>query len=115
MKPQAHPARTTRLAIAAALALVSAAGLAFTSVLTDRSPLTARGPALATITLPLVNLNTATAGELELLPRIGPTLSARIIEDRDTNGPFEAIEALDRVKGIGPRTILRLRPHITVE
>lgn len=108
-----YPARSTRLIVAAALTLASAAGLAFTSVFTDRSPIQAAAP--TAIALPLVNLNTATAAELDLLPRIGPTLSARIVEDRDQNGPFETIEALDRVKGIGPRTILRLRPHITVE
>lgn len=104
------PARSTRLLAAALLALTSAAGLALT---TTRAPLTT--PTASAVAAPLLNINTASAAELQLLPRIGPTLSARIVEDRETNGPFESIEALDRVKGIGPRTIQNLRPHITAE
>jgi len=55
-----------------------------------------------------INLNTATRAELQLLPRIGPALSQRIIEERQTNGPFADAEDLQRVKGVGPRTAARL-------
>lgn len=58
-----------------------------------------------------VDVNTATAGELATLPRIGPTLAARIVEDRDTRGPFATLDALDRVPGLGPGTIAELRDH----
>lgn len=62
-----------------------------------------------------VNINAATMAELEMLPGIGPALARRIIEDRDTHGPFQSLDALDRVKGIGPRTIDRLRALASVE
>ncbi len=107
---QPTPARSTRLLTAAILLLASLAGLAFT---TTRAPLDV--PAPYTVAAPLLNINTATPAQLELLPRIGPTLSARIVQDREANGPFESIDALARVKGIGPRTIHNIRPHLTAE
>lgn len=62
-----------------------------------------------------INLNAASAQELQMLPGIGPALAARIIEDREKNGPYASIEQLDRVKGIGPRTIEKLRGLAGVE
>ncbi len=52
-----------------------------------------------------VDLNSAGAEELALLPNIGPKLARAIIEDRETNGDYATLDDLDRVKGIGPRTI----------
>lgn len=60
----------------------------------------------------LVNINTASAAELELLPGIGPALAQRILDYRTAHGPFRSLADLDRVKGIGPRTLERLRPKI---
>jgi competence protein ComEA len=71
-------------------------------------------PIAAPVALGPVDINTATIPELVALPRIGPALAARIVLDRETNGPFESLEALDRVPGIGPRTIELLRPHALV-
>ncbi len=62
----------------------------------------------------VVNLNTATASDLERLPGIGPSTSARIIAYRQTR-PFKRVEELVRVKGIGRKTLAKLRPHLTVE
>ncbi len=107
---QPGPARSTRILTAAILFLASLGGLAFT---TTRAP--ADAPSPRAVAAPLLNINTATPAQLELLPRIGPTLSARIVEDREANGPFDSIESLARVKGIGPRTIENIRPHIKAE
>lgn len=52
-----------------------------------------------------ININTAPAGELVKLVRIGPALAQRIIDFRTKNGPFPTIESLNRVSGIGPKTI----------
>jgi competence protein ComEA len=73
------------------------------------SALGSDGPAGA-----LVNINTATAAELETLPPIGPTLAQRIMEYREAHGPFEAIEYIQNVSGICPVTFEGLKDPITV-
>ena len=62
-----------------------------------------------------IDLNRASAADLELLPGIGPSLAQRIVEDRGTHGAFGSIDALRRVHGIGPRTIERLRALVQIE
>jgi len=62
-----------------------------------------------------ININTATVTELELLPQIGPALAGRIIDYRAAHGPFKSITELDKVSGIGPKTMATLAPLITVE
>lgn len=62
-----------------------------------------------------VNINTATADQLQLLPRVGPSLAARIVEFRETNGSFKAPEDLLRVRGVGERSFEALRPFLTVK
>ena len=64
---------------------------------------------------PQLNVNTATAGQLQLLPRVGPALAARIIEFRTANGPFKAAEELMRVKGIGEKSFALLEPYVVVK
>ena len=64
---------------------------------------------------PRININTASAGQLQLLPRVGPALAARIIEFRTANGPFKAPEELMRVKGIGEKSFTLLEPYVVVK
>jgi len=59
--------------------------------------------------------NTASWVELSQLDGVGETLALRIVEDRETHGPFRTLEDLDRVKGIGAKTIERLRPYLHVD
>jgi competence protein ComEA len=61
-----------------------------------------------------VDVNAAGAAELSILPGVGPSLAQAIVEDRRANGPFAQPEDLDRVRGIGPATLARLRPHVAV-
>ncbi len=60
-----------------------------------------------------INVNTATLQQLRTLPGIGPTLSARIVEAREKQ-PFRSVDDLRRVKGIGVKTLARLREFVTV-
>ena len=73
---------------------------------------TSRGtkPAPATI----VNLNTATVAELQVLPGVGAKTAAQIVEYRQKNGAFKKIEELMNVKGIGEKSFLKLKSQISV-
>ena len=62
----------------------------------------------------VVNLNTATASQLEALSGIGPKMAQRIVEYRQKNGAFKKVEELMNVKGIGEKSFLKLKPQLTV-
>ena len=72
------------------------------------------GSTLLALGLP-VDLNRATAEDLEALPGIGPTKAEAIIADRLAHGRFHTVDALTRVKGIGPATVKGLAGKISVE
>src|SRR5712671_1569249 len=63
----------------------------------------------------VIDLNTASAAELDLLPGVGAAMAARIIEYRTQHGPFASVGQLDNVRGIGPRMMEKLRPLVKVE
>jgi competence ComEA-like helix-hairpin-helix protein len=62
----------------------------------------------------LLDLNAATAPELERLPGVGPAWAGRILEERTRRGGFRAVDDLRDVSGIGPATLERLRPLVRV-
>lgn len=64
--------------------------------------------------IPTVNINTADLAALERLPGIGRTYARRILEYREQVKGFRSVDELTRVKGIGPKTLEKLRPHITL-
>lgn len=61
-----------------------------------------------------VNINTASAAELDGLPGIGPAIAQRIIDYRTEQGPFQSVDELARVNGISSTMVDELRPEITV-
>ena len=79
----------------------------------QRMPAPKKATAAPTASAPL-NLNTATAVQLETLPGIGPTVAARIVEYRQKNGSFKKIEELMNVKGIGEKLFLKIKAVITI-
>lgn len=61
-----------------------------------------------------LDLNAANESLLAAVPGVGKTLAARVVEDREANGPYEHVEDLRRVKGIGPATLTKLSRHLAV-
>src|SRR5262245_47739175 len=72
---------------------------------------TPAAPAVASATQGVVNINTATAEELELLPGVGPARARAILEYRKAQGEFKQVDDLRQVAGIGDRALEQLRPH----
>lgn len=86
----------------------------FTAVLAVLAAVLAAVPALAADppAAGVVNVNTASAAELERLPGVGASVASRIVEHREKNGSFRAIEDLMLVRGIGEKSFERLRPYL---
>ena len=72
------------------------------------------GETVVAVTTELIDINIASQAELESLPGFGPTTAQKIIEYREQNGPFLAIEDIVNVSGIGPGTYERIKDLITV-
>jgi competence protein ComEA len=62
----------------------------------------------------VINVNTATAVELETLPGIGPALAGRIIDYRQANGPLKSVDELEVIEGISQRMVDEMRHLLTV-
>ena len=60
----------------------------------------------------LLNINTASTEALQTLPNIGPQMAQRIVDHRKQHGMFDSVDALQNVKGIGAKTLEKLRPFV---
>ena len=117
-RPDARPVRGG--ATIAVLLLVALATLV--AVRVDRSIVVdAAAPAAAPIARAQpwpdmrIDVNTATAAELRVLPGVGPRLAERIVDDRAARGPFRTVDELDRVHRVGPALVASIRPHAVAE
>ena len=97
--------------LASALALVVC--LSGTAAVVAQEPAPRASGSKASATAP-VNINTASAADLQRLPGIGAATAARIVEYRDKNGPFSKPEELMNVRGIGEKSFLKLKPLVVV-
>ena len=61
-----------------------------------------------------VNINEASVEQLALLPRVGPAVAQRIVDFREENGGFKAVEDLMLVRGIGEKTFEKLAPYVAI-
>lgn len=112
--PTAHDWTRGAPKVAAALALLTLCGAAAALSLTRRSAAPTTPTASTALSALRIDLNSATSAELESLPSIGPKRAAAIIADRADRGPFRSVDDLDRVPGIGTRTIDRIRRFVRV-
>lgn len=94
-----------------AAASVAAAGLALVFALAAPAAGADSTPALSGV----VNVNTATLEELQLLPGVGEVRARAILRSREERGGFARVEDLVDVKGIGPAGLERMRPYVTLE
>ena len=97
--------RLKRMHLAWALILCLGLALAPTSVLAQKSKLALTEK---------VNINTATAEQLQTLPGIGPALAKAIIDHRTKNGKFGKIEELINVKGVGQKKFQKMKDRLIV-
>jgi competence protein ComEA len=97
----------TRMARASLLALVAALGVLFAA-----PPIVTAGEGGLS---GVVNINTATVEELQLLPGIGEARAKAVIALRKQNGGFKSVDELAQVKGIGETAMKRLRPYVRTQ
>jgi competence protein ComEA len=101
--------RRTQLALVLVVVFALAAGAA--------APALAAAPAApkaAASEARPVDLNSADSAALESVPGIGKSLSQRILAFREKNGPFQSVDDLLKVQGVGEKSIQKLRPYLTV-
>ena len=92
------------------------------STSTDASASDEATPAVSSTSIPqaaattgAVNINTASQSQLQSLPGIGPSKAVAIIQDRESNGPFESCGQLTRVRGVGSSTAANIAPRCTTD
>lgn len=61
-----------------------------------------------------VNINTATVGELEAVKGLGPSKAKAIVDYRAKNGPFKAVDELKNVKGLGEKSVAKLKNELSI-
>jgi len=108
--PGIGPATLTNLR-----ALVSTSGESTPPTAAAMEAVSAKRKASSSGTASTVNVNSASASELESLPGIGPSKAAAIVSDRQENGPYAACSDLSRVHGIGPATLANMGGNCTVK
>ena len=68
----------------------------------------------SSLAMAAVDINSASVAQLDQLPSIGPKTARAIVDYRKKNGGFKNVDELLKVKGIGEKTLLKLRPLVTV-
>jgi len=101
--------RAARVALATMMLLAWAAALPVAATEPAKGGGSRSGPAQP------IDINRASAEELTAIPGVGMTIAQRIVDFREKNGPFRRVEDLLKVKGIGEKSLEKIRPHVKVE
>ncbi len=101
--------RARRALLSLALAVTWSAGFSPASWAQDASP-PKKGAATTQVA---VDVNAATEQELTAVPGIGKSIARRIVEFREKNGPYQRVDDLLKVQGIGEKSLQKLRPYVT--
>lgn len=99
------PFRTALLALVVAGLIAPPASAAPAAPRSERPVATTAAP---------VDINTASASDLETVPGIGKALAQRIVDFRQKNGAFGKVDELLKIQGIGDKSLEKLRPYLTV-
>lgn len=67
-----------------------------------------------TLAFGVININRANVAQLQSLNGIGPTKAEEIVKYRKSHGGFRTVDELVNVKGIGPKTLIKLKPHVNI-
>jgi len=103
---------TTRRLAAGILALaIAAAGVA--PYVAATPPSSGGGTSGKSVPAAPLDVNTASAADLQKVPGIGGALAQRIVEFREKNGPFSQVDDLVKIRGIGEKSIVHLKPYLT--
>lgn len=113
-KSRAAPPGTSLALVALAVGIAWAAWLGTTRIVLPESGPAPIGHAAGAPGWPdmRIDINEAGPAELDLLPGIGPMLAERITADRRALGRFTSVSDLQRVSGVGPVTVERIRPYV---
>lgn len=106
--------KSHRMGIVCILALSLAMVFGSVSLLAQKAPASTGQAAASAASAAKINLNSATADQLESLPGIGPAMAKSIIEHRGRVGKFQRIEELMNVKGLGEKKFLKIKDRLTV-
>lgn len=94
-------------------ALVADATRVYVPIVGEQVPTEPMGAGAGAAPVEPIDVNRATAEQLDALPGVGPATAAAIVAERERNGPFVGVDDLDRVPGIGPSKLAALRDLVT--
>ncbi len=117
--PTVPPEWRTRIVVSCLVVALLVGGAFYASRVSEKAPEVVYTASLEELAVEeegslTIDINTADEEELDELPQVGPATAEAIIEHRTANGRFDAVDELQEVSGIGPKTIRKIKPFAKV-